>query len=75
LKEEKVSYGLVKNIRTFNPVKIAFIEWWYMFKDVFTGKKSLKDRLLYMIKPPGWKHDGTGKISDDLRRERQNSRN
>ena len=69
LKEEKVSYGLVKNISTFNPVKIAFIEWWYMFRDAFSGRKRLKDRLLYLVKPPGWKHDGTGKVSDDLRQE------
>ncbi len=75
LKEEKVNYGLVKNIKTFNPVKIAFLEWWYMFKDAFSGQKSFKDRLLYLIKPPGWKHDGTGKISDDLRKEWLDSKN
>ncbi|MCT4630920.1 sterol desaturase family protein [Winogradskyella sp.] len=73
LKEEKVKYGLVKNINTFNPVKIAFLEWLYMFKDAFTGEKSFKNRLLYLIKPPGWKHDGTGKVSDDLREEWLNS--
>ncbi|WP_412985495.1 sterol desaturase family protein [Pontimicrobium sp. IMCC45349] len=69
LKEEKVVYGLVSNIDTYNPIKIAFIEWFYMFKDVFTGKKSFTDRLQYLLKPPGWKHDGTGKLSDDLRKE------
>lgn len=67
LKEERVSYGLVKNINTYNPIKIAFIEWVNMFKDAFSGKKSLRNRLLYLVKPPGWKHDGTGQISDDLR--------
>ena len=69
LADEKVTYGLVTNINTFNPIKIAFMEWYYMFKDVFTGHKSLKERLLYLIKPPGWKHDGSGRISDDLRRD------
>jgi len=69
LKEEKVVYGLVKNIDTYNPVKIAFIEWIHLFKDAFSGKKSLKDRLHYFTKPPGWTHDGTGKISDDLRKD------
>jgi hypothetical protein len=67
LKDEKVIYGLVTNINTYNPIKIAFIEWINMFKDVFSGKKSLKSRLFYLIKPPGWKHDGTGKISNELR--------
>jgi len=69
LKDEKVVYGLVKNINTYNPIKIAFIEWFYMFRDVFSGKKRLINRLLYLVKPPGWKHDGTGQISDDLRQE------
>ena len=69
LESERVNYGLVKNINTFNPIKIAFIEWVYMFKDAFSGNKSIKDRLQYLIKPPGWKHDGTGKISDELREE------
>ena len=69
LPEEKVQYGLVKNINTFNPIKIAFLEWMYMCKDALSGRKTLKDRLLYLIKPPGWKHDGTGLISDDLRND------
>lgn len=69
LKEEKVVYGLVKNINTYNPIKIAFVEWYNMFQDIISGKKSLKNRLLYLIKQPGWKHDGTGKVSDDLRQE------
>lgn len=69
LENEKVVYGLVTNIYTYNPVKIAFIEWLHLFKDAFSGQKSFKDRLFYLIKPPGWKHDGSGKISDDLRAE------
>ena len=69
LKDEKVFYGLVKNIDTYNPIKIAFIEWYHMFKDMFTEEKSLKNRFLYLIKPPGWRHDGSGKVSDDLRKE------
>lgn len=69
LQDEKVIYGLVNNINTYNPIKIAFIEWVNMFKDAFSGKKSLKNRLFYLIKPPGWRHDGSGKISKDLRKE------
>jgi len=40
-----------------------------MFKDVINGKKSLLSRLKYFVKPPGWRHDGTGKVSGDLREE------
>ena len=69
LDTEKVKYGLVSNINTYNPIKIAFLEWIYMFKDIFTGNISIRKRILYLFKPPGWKHDGSGKISDDLRNE------
>jgi sterol desaturase/sphingolipid hydroxylase (fatty acid hydroxylase superfamily) len=69
LKDEKVVYGLVKNINTYNPISIAFIEWIDLFKDSFSGRKSLKNRILYLIKPPGWRHDGSGQVSDDLRQE------
>ncbi|MDO1500859.1 sterol desaturase family protein [Winogradskyella maritima] len=69
LKSVPLNYGLVKNIETYNPIKIAFLEWWYMLKDGFSGKKSASDRIKYLFKPPGWRHDGTGKISNDLRQE------
>jgi sterol desaturase/sphingolipid hydroxylase (fatty acid hydroxylase superfamily) len=66
---EKPVYGLVKNIETNNPVKVAFLEWYFMFKDFFTSKTSIINKIKYLYKPPGWKHDGTGSISSDLRKE------
>jgi sterol desaturase/sphingolipid hydroxylase (fatty acid hydroxylase superfamily) len=67
LDNEKVIYGLTTNIKTYNPIKIAFHEWVAVFKDAFSAKTSLKNKLLYFIKPPGWKHDGSGLLSNDLR--------
>lgn len=75
LRDEKVVYGLTANINTYNPIKIAFHEWIAMAKDAYLGHKSMADRLRYLIKPPGWRHDGTGKLSDDLRREWMDDRN
>lgn len=69
LKSEKVTYGLVVNIETHNPIKIAFLEWISLFKDAFNNKMTLVNRLKYFLNPPGWKHDGTGKLSDDLRKD------
>ena len=66
---EKPAYGLVKNIDTFNPVKIAFQEWINLFNDAFMSHTSFMNKLNYFIKPPGWKHDGTGILSSDLRKE------
>lgn len=66
---EKPVYGLVKNIDTYNPIKIAFLEWIHMFKDFAHAKTSFSNKLKYFVKPPGWKHDGTGVLSSDLRKE------
>jgi sterol desaturase/sphingolipid hydroxylase (fatty acid hydroxylase superfamily) len=69
LEVEKPVYGLVKNIETYNPLKIAFNEWYQMFIDFFTSKISILNKFKYLIKPPGWKHDGTSILSADLRKE------
>lgn len=66
---EKPVYGLVKNIDTYNPLKVAFNEWMQLFKDVFSSKTSFPNKLKYFLKPPGWKHDGTGILSTDLRKD------
>ena len=69
---EKPVYGLVTNIKTFNPIKIAFVEWIDLFKDAFTSKTSVINKLKYFIKPPGWKHDGSGVLSSNLRKDWEN---
>ena len=69
LEEEKVIYGLTSNIDTYNPIKIAFNEWIAMLKDAFNSKTSISNKLKYLFKPPGWKHDGTGILSEDMLRE------
>lgn len=69
LASEKVIYGLTANIKTYNPFTIAFHEWIAVFNDAMNAKTSIKNKLKYFIMPPGWKHDGTGILSDDLRQE------
>jgi sterol desaturase/sphingolipid hydroxylase (fatty acid hydroxylase superfamily) len=69
LEDEKVIYGLTSNIATYNPFKIAFLEWIAVFSDAFKAKTSFINKFKYFIKPPGWKHDGSGKLSNDLRKE------
>ncbi len=72
---EKPVYGLVKNIETYNPVKVAFNEWLFMFKDAFKSKVSVKNRFLYFFKPPGWNHDGSGVLSKDMRKAWEENKN
>lgn len=51
---ERVVYGLTKNIRSFNPVYIAFHEYGKMIRDVLRAR-SLLEGLGYVLGPPGWK--------------------
>jgi sterol desaturase/sphingolipid hydroxylase (fatty acid hydroxylase superfamily) len=67
LPEDMPRYGIVKNVGTFNPVRVAFHEWVGMFKDVFSSGLTLRQRLMYMTAPPGWSHDGSRKTSEDLK--------
>ncbi|GAB5501726.1 sterol desaturase family protein [Pyruvatibacter sp.] len=52
-------FGLVKDIETLNPLKIIFHEYWNVVKDVFTPGLTLMQRVLYVVAPPGWSHDGS----------------
>ena len=67
--EERPTYGLTKNVNTFNPVKIAFFEWKQMVKDVSQAGLTFSQRLNYIFAPPGWSHDGSRKTSSQLRAE------
>ncbi len=66
-KDEKVTYGLVQNVETYNPIKIAFSEMWGAVKDVCKPKLSLVQRLKYLFAPPGWSHDGSRQSSASLK--------
>jgi sterol desaturase/sphingolipid hydroxylase (fatty acid hydroxylase superfamily) len=66
--EERPSYGLTKNIESFNPVVVAFKTWADLFiKARHAG--SLKNSLNYFIRPPGWSHDGSTKTASEMRQE------
>lgn len=67
LDEDVPRYGIVKNIGTFNPIRVAFHEWVGMLKDTLSPGLTLRQRLLYLVAPPGWSHDGSRKTSADLK--------
>lgn len=60
-------YGLTKNIRSHNPFVITIHEWKHLLNDLKTAK-SLKDRLCYIFKAPGWNRDGNCKIRHELKK-------
>lgn len=48
------TYGLTRNINTYNPIKIAFHEWIDIFHNL-RNAKSVKEAFLYTFGRPGWK--------------------
>lgn len=63
---DRPTYGLVENVNTNNPVKIAFGEWIDMGKDVISNPKY---SLNYIFGRPGWSHDGSRKTAREMQKE------
>ena len=49
--EEEVKFGLVNNVNTFNPVKVTFMAWMSMIKDL-KQKKSFFEAIKVIFGPP-----------------------
>ena len=67
LEGEKINYGVVKPIETYNPVKIAFVEMINIFKDASQKGLTLSQRFAYVLAPPGYSHDGSRKGSKQIK--------
>lgn len=52
---ERVTYGLTKNITTYNPIRIAFHEYAAIARDV-RKSGSAREVVGYVLGPPGWPH-------------------
>jgi sterol desaturase/sphingolipid hydroxylase (fatty acid hydroxylase superfamily) len=66
--EEPAQYGIVKNIDTFNPLRIAFHEWVAMLRDLWSAR-SWREALGVLFGPPGWRAGGGGRTSKNIRSE------
>jgi sterol desaturase/sphingolipid hydroxylase (fatty acid hydroxylase superfamily) len=66
-RQEPARYGLVKNLTTFNPVRIATHEYVAIGKDLVAPGLTLTQRLAYLFAPPGWSHDGSRRGTEALR--------
>ena len=68
-KEKEVPiYGITENINSFSPLKIASHEYVNLWQDIRRAKK-FSDKIDYLIKPPGWSHDGVNRTSKELQRQ------
>ena len=63
---DRPTYGLVENVNTNNPIKIAFGEWIDIGKDIIS---SPKHTLNYIFGRPGWSHDGSRKTAREMQKE------
>jgi sterol desaturase/sphingolipid hydroxylase (fatty acid hydroxylase superfamily) len=67
-KTEPCRYGLVRNIDSFNPLKIALHEPVSLIRDI-RAATSWRARLGHLFGPPGWQPDGTGRTSAVIKEE------
>ncbi|MEP4484818.1 MAG: sterol desaturase family protein [Halioglobus sp.] len=61
-------YGLTKNIESLHPIHVATHEYSAMAKDIRRADRW-SDKLRYILKAPGWSHDGKDKRARVLRQE------
>lgn len=67
-KSEPCRYGIVRQLGTFNPIKVAFHEWLGIFSDLWHAR-SWRERWGYIAGPPGWSPDGSRITTDKLKQD------
>lgn len=65
LDEEEIRYGIVKQLGSFNLLWAAFHEWISIAQDIW--RAPWKHKLSYLLREPGWTHDGSRDTSDTIR--------
>jgi sterol desaturase/sphingolipid hydroxylase (fatty acid hydroxylase superfamily) len=60
-------YGLVKPLLSNNPIVINANEWIALARDLWHAR-SWREGAQYLFGPPGWRPDGRGWTTEDLRR-------
>ena len=63
--DEPVRYGIVKQLGSFNILWAAVHEWVGIAKDVW--RAPWRHKLSYLLREPGWTHDGSRETSDMIR--------
>jgi sterol desaturase/sphingolipid hydroxylase (fatty acid hydroxylase superfamily) len=65
---EPVRYGIVKNLGSFNLLRVAFHEWVGIVRDLIRAR-SLREVFGYVFGAPGWSPDGSRQTSDMIRQQ------
>ena len=69
MEDEKPTYGLTKKLLKPDLVNIMFSDWKSLFSKVIKSG-SFKNAFNYLIKPPGWSHDGSTKTTAQMKKEK-----
>jgi hypothetical protein len=64
--DEPCVYGWTKPARSYNPLVIEVGPWVTLFRDMLGARNPLH-ALGYLLMPPGWRADGPGETTEELR--------
>lgn len=67
--DEPCRYGLVSPTCTRNPLVNQFEHWASLARDIASAGNAWT-AIRYVIQPPGWRADGTGETTENLRRRK-----
>ena len=62
---ERIRYGIVRQLGSFNLLWSVFHEWIGMLGDIW--RAPWRHKLSYLLREPGWSHDGSRETSDMIR--------
>ena len=62
---ETIRYGIVRQLGGFNLLHAAFHEWLAIGRDML--RAPWRAKLAYLLREPGWSHDGSRETSDMIR--------
>ncbi len=63
--DEPIRYGIIKQLGSFNLLWAVFHEWIGMLSDI--ARAPWRHKLSYLLREPGWTHDGSRETSDMIR--------
>lgn len=63
-----IDYGITRKINTKNFLDVYFGEFYYLARDIVRAP-GLKNKLLYIVMPPGWNHTGEHQTASVLRKK------
>ena len=64
--DEPCRYGIIHNLGTFNPLRIAVHEWVGMARDLVHARR-FGDIVATLFGPPGWSPDGSRDTTDRIK--------